>query len=169
NQKRQPVHLDEAMTTLAITQAAAYINRRGRVTASGYLEEMRKNSKKDESASNLVVTTWQMSFERIREERPSAADLLSLMSYFNPQGIPESILRKHSRTVARAGCEDEADDAFDEDLVTLQAYPPCYSDCMPLVQFCTQVWLSSFSDAERWKHKFVELVARELPSGQFEN
>jgi len=37
-----------------------------------------------------------MSFEQIREERRSAADLLSLMSFFNPQGIPESVLRNYS-------------------------------------------------------------------------
>ena len=57
---------------LAITQAAAYINRRApRMTISGYLEEFRKNDKKkanllnrdagdlrrDGSASNSVVTT----------------------------------------------------------------------------------------------------------------
>jgi hypothetical protein len=92
---------------LAITQAAAFINRRSRMTASRYLDEFRKNEKKRESllnwdagdlrrdlsASNSVVTTWQISFERIRQERPSAVDLLSLMSFFNPQGIPESLLQ----------------------------------------------------------------------------
>jgi hypothetical protein len=30
------------------------------------------------------VTTWQMSFEQIQQERQSAAELLSLMSFFNP-------------------------------------------------------------------------------------
>jgi hypothetical protein len=38
-----------------------------------------------------------------------------------------------------------------------------------LVQFCTQMWLSSFSDVEWWKREFVALMAREFPTGKFEN
>ena len=175
---------------LAIAQAAAYINRRARITISSYLDEFRANYKKreyflnwdagdlrrDKSASNSVVTTWQMSFERIRQERPSAAELLLLMSFFNPQGIPVSTLRNYSRTIARPGCKDEADSAFEDDFDTLHAYSlisvtaetdTC--EMHALVQFCTQVWLSSFSDIEQWKQKFVELMAREFPTGRFEN
>lgn len=172
---------------LAISQAAAYINWQVRKTASGYLNEFRRNDKKkenllnrdaddirwDESASNSVVTTWQMSFEHIREQRRSATDLLSLISFFNPQGIPESILLRHSRNAAKTGDEEDADSEFNEDLATLQAYSlitaTADSEMHALVQFCTRVWLSSFSDAERWGRKFVVLMAREFPTGQFKN
>jgi hypothetical protein len=106
------------------------------MTAFGYPEELRKNDKKkenllnrdsgdlrrDETASNSVALSWQISFERIREQRRSAADLLSLMSFFNPQGIPESILRTHSREMAGTIDEDKSDTAFDEDFDILQAY-----------------------------------------------
>lgn len=181
---------------LAITQAAAYINRRARMTVAGYLKEFQSSSKKresllnwdsgelrrDTSAFNSVVTTWQMSFEQIRHERRSAAELLSLMSFFNPQGIPESTLRRFSRDAAGAagaegkGDEEEADSAFNDDLDMLQAYSlvsltadndAC--EMHALVQFCTQVWLSSFSDAEQWEYRFVALMAQELPPGDFEN
>ena len=178
---------------LAVVQAAAYINRRGRMTVAGYLAEFGKDSKKresllnwdagelrrDESASNSVVTTWQMSFEQIQRERRSAAELLSLMSFFNAQSIPESVLRKHSRAAAKEEeLEDneDADSAFDEDLDTLQAYSLVSmiadSDALEmhaLVQFCTRVWLSSCSDAEQWERRFVELMAQELPNGDHEN
>ncbi|KAB2576154.1 Kinesin light chain [Lasiodiplodia theobromae] len=177
-------------TPLAITQAAAYINWRARMTILRYLAEFRANDKKresllhrdagdlrrDASASNSVVTTWQISFERIRQERPSAADLLSLMSFFNPQGIPESILRDSRRVATEPGYEDEADDVFDEDFDVLRAYSliaeTAESDVCEmhaLVQFCTRVWLSSSGEAERWKGAFVELMAREFPTGEFEN
>ena len=178
---------------LAVVQAAAYINRRGRMTVASYLDEFQSNSKKqesllysdagelrrDESASNSVVTTWQMSFEQIQRERRSAAELLSLMSFFNPQGIPESVLRRHSREAARrAGLQDEedADSALDEDLDTLRAYSlvsmtadsnAC--EMHALVQFCTRVWLSSCSDARQWEQRFVALMAQELPNGEHEN
>jgi hypothetical protein len=153
---------------LAITQAAAYINRRGpRATISSYVNEFRKNDRKkvnllnrdagdlrrDESASNSVITTWQISFEYIRGERRSAADLLSLMSFFNPQGIPESVLRSHTRNTAEAEDEEDADSEFDDDLETLRAYSlvtvTAESDMCEmhqLVQFCTRIWLSSFGD-----------------------
>jgi tetratricopeptide (TPR) repeat protein len=174
---------------LAITQAAAYINRRARMTISKYLDEFRRNDKKkqnllnwdagdlrrDESASNSVVITWQMSFERIREDRPSAADLLSLMSFFNPQGIPEWILRDYSKNATEVSDEDEADSAFDEDLDTLQAYSLITATAETdvckmhaLVQFCTQVWLSSFGAMERWRQEFLGLMAKEFPVGKYE-
>jgi tetratricopeptide (TPR) repeat protein len=178
---------------LAISQAAAYINRRARMTVIGYLDEFRRNSKKRESllnwdadelrrdisASSSVVTTWQISFEQIQLERQSAAELLSLMSFFNPQGIPESVLRRHSREVARgAGLEDNEDveSAFDEDLDTLQAYSLVVvmadsdtCEMHALVQFCTRVWLSSCSNTKQWEQRFMRLMAQELPSGNYEN
>ena len=94
---------------LAITQAAAYIQQRGdRWSVQQYLERLRKNNKakislldqddgnlrRDEEASNSVLLTWQISFEHIREIRPSAADLLSLMSLFDRQAIPEPLLKE---------------------------------------------------------------------------
>ncbi|KAH8627162.1 TPR-like protein [Alternaria alternata] len=163
---------------LAVVQAAAYINRRGRMTIAGYLADFRNDSKKrerllkwdagelrrDESASNSVVTTWQMSFEQIQRERRSAAELLSLMSFFIPQGIPE------------LEDDEDADSAFDEDLDTLQAYSlvtmTADTDAFEmhaLVQFCTRVWLSSCSDAQQREQRFVVLMAQELPDGEHEN
>ena len=94
---------------LAITQAAACIQQRGdRWSIQQYLERLRKNSRskmslldqddgnlrRDKEASNSVLLTWQISFEHIREVRPSAADLLSLMSLFDRQAIPESLLKE---------------------------------------------------------------------------
>jgi tetratricopeptide (TPR) repeat protein len=160
------------------------------MTISKYLDEFRRNDEKrenllnwdagdlrrDEAASNSVVTTWQISFERIREERPSATDLLSLMSFFNPQGIPESILRNYSRSVAKPVCEDEVDGIFDEDFDILQAYSLISAtaetdlcEMHALVQFCTRVWLSNSSDSERWNEKFLALMAREFPVVDFKN
>ena len=179
---------------LAITQAAAYINRQVHMTISRYVSQFRANDKRresllhqdtgdlrrDESASHSVVTTWQMSFERIRQERSSAADLLSLMSFFNPQGIPEWTLRRQNRIAPRtSGNDDEAHTTFDEDLTILQAYSLIKTTTTAtdnemwqmhaLVQFCTRVWLSSFGETERWKGEFLELLAQEFPSGEHEN
>jgi hypothetical protein len=48
--------------------------------------------RRDATASNSIITTWQISFEYIRKEMPTAARLFSLMSLFDRQGIPESLL-----------------------------------------------------------------------------
>ena len=53
------------------------------------------------------MATWQISFEHIRQERPSAAQLLSLMSLFDRQGIPYHLLCKFE------DIDSEADSAVD--------------------------------------------------------
>ena len=96
---------------LAIVQAAAYISQRApRCSVQQYLEEFRKNDdrkaallnynggevRRDWEAKNSIMITWQISFDHINSTRPSAANLLSLMSFFDRQGIPEALLRKQS-------------------------------------------------------------------------
>ncbi|KAH7131167.1 P-loop containing nucleoside triphosphate hydrolase protein [Dactylonectria macrodidyma] len=168
---------------LAITQAAAFINRRApRMSIPTYLNEFRGSNKKkasilnkdagdlrrDESASNSIVTTWQITFEQIRRERPSAANLLSFMSFFNPQGIPESALQAYA-------C-DHKEDVLEDDLKTLRGYSLVAVmadketfEIHALVQFCTQVWLSSFSNIQQWKQEFLKVISDQYPSGEYEN
>ncbi|WAO96035.1 NACHT domain-containing protein [Fusarium falciforme] len=179
---------------LAITQAAAYIKRRGpRMSVSAYLDEFRRSDKKrasllnrdagdlrrDESASNSIVTTWQVTFDQIRHERPSAADLLSFMSFFNPQGIPESALQAYACDRGPDGegdLDENLDEDLDEDLETLRGYSLVAMtadsesfEMHALVQFCTRVWLSSFCDTQRWERKFLKVISELYPSGEYEN
>lgn len=115
---------------LAITQAAAYIEQRApRMTISRYLNEVLGSdfdrtrllnqdvgdSRRDGRSSNSILQTWQISFEYIRKHMPTAARLLSLMSLFDRQGIPESLLRNRYRKG-----DTEAD--FEEDIHTLTSY-----------------------------------------------
>jgi tetratricopeptide (TPR) repeat protein len=94
---------------LALTQAAAYICQRdGRCSIKQYLDKLDtynipgasvldvggEDLRRDREASNSIMLTWQISFNHIREVRPSAADLLSLMSFFDRQAIPEALLDK---------------------------------------------------------------------------
>lgn len=93
---------------LAISQAAAYIQARApRSLVEKYMAEFRESEgkrawllghdagdlRRDGSASNAILTTWLISFDHIRSMRPLAADVLSLMSFFDQQGIPESLFR----------------------------------------------------------------------------
>jgi tetratricopeptide (TPR) repeat protein len=93
---------------LAINQAAAYVRHASpRCSVSHYLRRFKESEKsklslldvndgdlrRDREATNSIISTWQISFEHIRAIRPSASDLLSLMSFFDRQSIQESVLR----------------------------------------------------------------------------
>ncbi len=107
---------------LVISQAAAYISQRApRITVKRYLEDFHNSENKarlldtdvgdlrrDPSAVHSISMTWTISFEYIRQDRPSAARLLSLMSLFDRQGIPASLLRHQYE-------DDESEPAFDQD------------------------------------------------------
>lgn len=118
---------------LAIVQAAAYIAKRApRCSVQQYLADFRRSDRKrttlldseagqlrrDHEAKNSIIITCQISFDYIRETRPSAAGLLSLMSFFDRQGIPEELLRaqpedksaqpeRHEHDSERKAWEDE--------------------------------------------------------------
>ncbi|RYP70034.1 hypothetical protein DL771_005725 [Monosporascus sp. 5C6A] len=194
---------------LAISQAAAYIQMRTpRSSLTQYLAEFQKSEAKrvrllshdagdlrrdlrqDGGASNAILTTWQVSFDHIRSERPSAADLLSLMSFFDRQGIPESLLRPSSDTKdatqaigLEAVTESESDDSdgdtesgFEDDIATLRDY--CLimvSDAANtfemhgLVQLSTRRWLEAQGLQEDFKEQYVLLMASSFPTGHYEN
>ncbi|KAH7027558.1 uncharacterized protein B0I36DRAFT_140146 [Microdochium trichocladiopsis] len=94
---------------LAIIQATAYIaNRAPLCSVQQYLEKFAQSDRKrasllerdvrgrrfrrDPENKNSIIITWQISFKQIQQIRPSAAELLSLMSFFDRQGIPQDIL-----------------------------------------------------------------------------
>ncbi|RSL64168.1 hypothetical protein CEP51_013189 [Fusarium floridanum] len=175
---------------LAITQAAAYINRRApRASVQTYLDAFRESDKKkgsllnrdagdlrrDETVSNSVVTTWQVTFEQIRRERPSAAKLLSFMSFFNPQAIPEFALHDYNTDLTDNVDRDAESGDFEDDLDVLRGYSLVsvtaaqdVCEVHSLVQFCTRTWISMVDDAERWRQVFLRSMSRHFPSGAFE-
>ncbi|KAF9766796.1 hypothetical protein IL306_000734 [Fusarium sp. DS 682] len=175
---------------LAITQAAAYINRRApRVSVKTYLDTFRKSDKekgnllnreagdlrRDETVSNSVVVTWQVTFEQIRRERPSAAKLLSFMSFFNPQGIPEFMLHDYDTDLTDQADRDAESTDFEDDLDILRGYSlvsvtatgdTC--EMHALVQFCTRVWISAAGNEEQWRQLFLRSMSIHFPDGAFE-
>jgi hypothetical protein len=128
-----------------------------------YIDKLGKNEKsrlsllnrdegdlrRDREARNSIVLTWEISFEHIRQVRRSAADLLSLMSFFDRQAISETLLKhrtsdrtqiirskatgQYGRTPQSdidSGVSDEdsedtsgaEDDEFEEDIAMLRDY-----------------------------------------------
>ncbi|KAK3376527.1 hypothetical protein B0T24DRAFT_648420 [Lasiosphaeria ovina] len=186
------------LVPLAISQAAAYILARApRSSPEKYLTEFRKSEgkkssllqydagdlRRDGGASNAILTTWQISFGYIRSKRPSAADLLSLMSFFDRQGIPGYVL-KPPRTIKDAiptprnyhDTEDKMDSGFEDDVAMLRDYCLIAVDeggdefeMHGLVQLSTRRWLEAFGQQETFKRQYIERIAASFPTGKYEN
>jgi hypothetical protein len=187
---------------LALVQAAAYIRKRAPdYSVQRYLEEFRKSEKKktgllnreaghlrrDGEAKNSIIITWQISFEHIQSTRRSAANLLSLMSFFDRQGIPKALLSDYED----AGAEDKnerdndeedstseasVDDRFEDDVLTLRDYSfvsvTTDMDTLEmhsLVQLAMRKWLKGKKQAERWKQQFITNLCAAFPTGEYGN
>ncbi|KAI0857353.1 P-loop containing nucleoside triphosphate hydrolase protein [Xylaria cubensis] len=189
---------------LAIGQAAAYIQQRApRTSVKKYLKEFRQNEQKqlsllnydggdlrrDVNASNSVIATWQISFEHIRSQRPTATELLSLMSFFDCQAIQEELvqpipsnengnLETHSddeststsESSNNASEDDTYYEEFEEDIATLQNYCLISTneigdtfEMHGLVQLSTRKWLDMHKETEKFEMKYISRLARGFP------
>ena len=101
---------------LAIVQAASYIREnQPRCSIQSYLAMFSRSLseqtsllaheagglRRDPEAKNSIFLTWQVSFEHLRKVRPSAADLLSFMCFFDRQGISTRLLQQKGRVWKR--------------------------------------------------------------------
>ncbi|KAJ5127840.1 P-loop containing nucleoside triphosphate hydrolase protein [Penicillium atrosanguineum] len=187
---------------LAIVQAAAFIKQRApRETVTKYLERFQKSDRqkiklldyeggqlrRDPEAKSAILLTWQISFEHIQERRPSAAGLLSLMSFFDRQGIPGSLLlegKATKETDKESNISDTDDDEsvsseidnFENDILLLRDYSliSVTSDQVNfemhrLVQVGMQEWLQAQGILEHWQEIFIRRLERNFPDGEFEN
>ncbi|KAJ5809181.1 uncharacterized protein N7503_001399 [Penicillium pulvis] len=124
---------------LAIEQAAAYIRRQFPLySIQQYLRDFGRNDGerlkllaheagrhyRDWEAKNSILVTWQLSFDQIRAENPSAADLLSLMSFFDRQAIPESLLHIQSTEHDKFSMDDSPISTSNKDETCFEVRTP---------------------------------------------
>ena len=176
---------------LAITQAAAFISQRtSRCSISRYLQNFHAGDKgrasllkkdegdirRDGTASNSIMATWQISFEHIRNTKSSAARLLSFMCLFDRQGIPENLLGKLYDAHSEGDAEANTDTDLDEDISTLMNYSLIGSniegnmfEMHRLVQFSIKNWLELHDKLERWKETYIRILNKAFPGFGYEN
>jgi hypothetical protein len=96
---------------LAITQAAAFINR-NKISVAQYVDELAvdkqsfmaylsedlQDARREPGFPNSVFRTWKLSFDQIQADHPRAAEALSLMAMLDGQNIPEDLVRKEDET-----------------------------------------------------------------------
>ncbi|KUL81728.1 hypothetical protein ZTR_09475 [Talaromyces verruculosus] len=167
---------------LAITQVGAYIaNRSPLITVSAYLRLFRESESKqirllqnedsvdlrrDPSIRYAVITTWQLSFEEIQRSRPAATDLLSLMSMFDRQGIPEDLLRDDDQDIL--DFHDELAPLINYSLIRVEQDNRLF-DMHRLVQLSVRAWLGTHQQLREWQTKSTRIMARVFPSGDYES
>ena len=89
---------------LAVSQAAAFIEENG-VSIADYTDALRgedaeeflheelDDSRRDEESVNSVFRTWKLSYDQIKQQKPRAAELLSLLAMLDRQSILKSLLK----------------------------------------------------------------------------
>lgn len=160
---------------LAITQAASYISvKRTRMSIARYSTLLRKNGdillgdmgdlRRDSNIPSSVLLTWHISFDQINGENHPAAELLSLMSVFDRQGIPQNLLQS----------EDEDDLDFENRLAPLQEFSLIIAEdsgqsfqMHRLVQMAIRSWLERHGGIDRWKRDGIKLIADSLPTVEY--
>ena len=165
---------------LAITQAGSYIaNRSPRITIAKYLQlfhhsesnqthllnhEDAKDLRRDSSIRHAVITTWQLSFEQIRRDRPSAADLLALLSMFDRHGIPEDLVQRQDDALQ---FEDDLAPLISFSLIREETKQQLF-DMHRLVQLSVRTWLDIHQQLNKWREKSKEIMAQMFPDGEYE-
>lgn len=118
------------------------------------------------------------------------------MSFFDRQGIPDSLLREDKSMRDNIGypspqaphdtnddnesgessSEFNVNDDFEDDILLLRDHSlisintdEANFEMHRLVQLATQEWLKTHSQLELWKERFIKTLHRNFPRGEFEN
>ncbi len=164
---------------LAVTQAAAYISI-NMMDALDYRDVLLKNEsnqttlldkdagdlRRDPEVPNAVITTFQLSYEQIREDNSKSASLLSLMSVLNRQGIPESLLLEYD--IDPFVLKKNLSPLLAFSLIKPGSDGKTY-ELHRLVQLAMRKWLDTHDERARWNKTALELVGKAFPGGNFEN
>ncbi|KAI9761267.1 MAG: hypothetical protein M1840_001991, partial [Geoglossum simile] len=164
---------------LAITQAAAFMRQNGmhlqkyvealekdEENLKDHLSTERRDHRRELGIPNSVFRTWRLSFDKIREQEPRAAAILSLMAMLDRQQIPEKLLQRR----------DERDVDFSTAIGSLEGLSLITKEVQQdkftmhrLVQLSVHVWLEQQKEKSSQAEKALALLADRFPNGEHEN
>jgi tetratricopeptide (TPR) repeat protein len=168
---------------LAITQAAAYISENN-ISVEDYvkafqaadsemqdllsvdLPDHRRDFEMRSDMQNSVIRTWKVSFDQIRNQKPRAAEILSLMAVLDRQGIPKMLIRR----------DGERGTDFTTALGVLQAFSLVGAEkggesfkMHRLVQISTQRWLRLHGEITKWRVEALQVLSELFPTDDYGN
>jgi tetratricopeptide (TPR) repeat protein len=161
---------------LALEQAGAYVEASGG-TLSGYLRlfrrrhrELLRRGKPSTDYPDTVATTWELSFQQVRQASPAGADLLNLCAFLAPDDIPRDLLSEGSHHLPQPLAEAVADPlTFDEALAALRRYSliEVRNDALSVHRLVQAVARDRLSDEapRAWAEAASSLVSSAFPSG----
>jgi tetratricopeptide (TPR) repeat protein len=164
---------------LAITQAAAFINRNkisvqeyvgqlamDKQNLMQYLSKDLQDPRREPGFPNSVFRTWKLSFDQVQTQSPRAAEILSLMAMLDGRSIPEDLVRR----------DDERPVDFQTVMGTLDAYSMISKEvggktCAihPLIQLSIRYILEQSGQTAIYKGLALQLIAERFPIGEHEN
>ena len=159
---------------LALTQAAAYINKRKK-TLTSYLSifekhklEVLERGKPTSEYHSTVATTWEMAFREIDEESHASIDLLNLFSYLAPDDIPIALILDGADQLPEQLSETAGDDLLlDDALEILLRYSLIYKtgNSVSVHRLVQDVTRDRLSDDEKkvWATGAVKLIEKTFP------
>ena len=171
---------------LAITQAASFISsRRTRMTIARYSEFLKQNERillknmgdlrRDPTVPSSVLLTWHISFDQIKKENRPAAELLSIMSIFDRQGVPQFLLQ--GRYGGKLDFENRLAPLEEFSLISVEDSWYRSGDILihsedigrifqihRLVHMAIRSWLEQHGEIDHWKQNAAELIAERLES-----
>jgi len=163
---------------LALAQAGAFI----RCSASTIEKYIKSYQESEESAvkvlnrefqsdgrhldaPNAVATSWMLSFDQIRAHAPRAAEILSLMAFFDRQAVPESLLKNDN--------EDLSD--FETAIGNLMAYSLITRnvddtfDEHRLAHLISGAWLKRHEQEENWAAIAQKRILNRFPKEDYKD
>ncbi len=168
---------------LALDQAGAYIEETG-CGLAGYLELFRTHYDRllaergqtgDPDHPDSVATTWRLSFDKVKNASPAAADLLRACAFLHPDDIPEELFREGGETLGepfQAAAEDPL--TWNRTLREILKYSLLQRDTKTktlsmhrLVQTVLKLEMDEVTQSE-WAERLVRVVRQSFPAGDFD-
>lgn len=121
---------------------------------------------RDTHKRESFFSTIEISLQHIKDEHPQAVQLLSLMSFLNPDAIPECLLTSESSD--SLDFDEAADKLLAYSLITVNGGTGSFR-MHRLVQGVTQTWLNKKENAATWFSCALKKVSTRFPNSEFEN
>jgi len=164
---------------LALEQAAAYVEETG-ISLSDYLIRFKKHRKailergKPMDYPDTVATTWEMSFQAIKEKSLASADLLNLFSFLAPDDIPRSLIIGGTKVIPEPLASTTADEfKFDNVMAELRRYSLISGtgDIISVHQLVQAVTRDRLMEEEqkKWSEVTLRLISDAFPREYLDN
>lgn len=164
---------------LAIVQAAAYMEETS-MNIDTYLEVYRENEEsalellsqafesegRDYYIPNAVATSWMIFFDQIRALNPRAADILSMMAWFDRQAVPKPLLKnQEERCISFEGAVGKL---VAYSLIIKNAGDKSF-DIHRLAHLISRRWLKQHGIAEKWSIKAEDRILDRFPTEDYQD